>query len=616
MDLSAKVLHKAALLGFKRLRNFRRARKMFIQAFAGQYYDRDHGGLGDEPLALAFNAIRVLVPTLVTRNPGVVVGSEILAYRQYGEILGMAIERLNKKLDLAETMQIGIVDSIFTLGIFKVSLVATNSLVYFGDEGIDPGEIQVSTVDFDNLTFDPSTRQLRYSPFMGERIQVERDRVMDSGLYRNDLVERLPSSAAMVTMDRNVRDLSATQVNPQELRKLHDFVDMVELYLPGQDALVTVPYKSTIGSKFLREESFYGPEEGPYVFMRLTPPVPDNPLPVALAGVWHDLHVIGNKMAKKAADQALAQKDVLGYRPANADDAIEIVESENLQSIRMDDPSAAQMFSYGGQNPKNERFIAQVELWFNQMSGNTNLTGGLGIDANSATEANILNQNAATGSTYMKTQVNKAVEAILRREAWYLHTDPLIQIPLIRRESIPAEFSIEADGIKMIRAPQVNEEQIFLTPEVRRGDFLDFAFTIKEDSMAPINWQFRIAQLEKFVITIIPAAANAAITAAQLGQPFSFRRFVTKVGKLMGLEWLDEIWDDPELVNVMAIMMQNGPQAQNSKGVTSQGALNQNGGNIFGKKPASQPKQQRRQAQTGANERQADLPVRGNTHHG
>ncbi len=110
---------------------------------------------------------------------------------------------------------------------------------------------------------------------------------------------------------------------------------------------------------------------------------------------------------------------------------------------------------------------------------------------------------------------------------------------------------------------------------------------------------------------IIPAAANAAMISAQMGQPFSFRRFVTRIAKMMGLDWFDEIFEDPEMAQMMAVVAQNGPQMAESKGATSQGALNQNGGNLFGKKPASSQTKQRRTAQSGANEAQAKLPVRG-----
>ncbi|GAH57806.1 unnamed protein product, partial [marine sediment metagenome] len=245
--------------------------------------------------------------------------------------------------------------------------------------------------------------------------------------------------------------------------------------------------------------------------------------------------------------------------------------------------------------------------WFDQFSGNTSTLGGMMPQTNVATVANIMQQNAATGVTYMRDQFHQAVRGIQRKCAWYLHTDPLIQLPLIQRETIPAEYNITAEEIKMISPARVQETQIFLTPEMRRGDFLDFAFEIESDSMAPINWQFRLQQLETLMIRIIPAAAQAAQISAQMGTPFSFQKLIVHVAKMMNLDWIDEIFQSPELIAMMMAAAQQGPQAQNSKaGMAAQ----QNGGAVVGKTSPRPQTRSRQEAQAGANRGQAKLPVK------
>jgi len=608
MDFSARSLQRAAENGFKRTRNFRANRLRFIKAFVGQYYDSDHGKFGAEPLNMAFNAVRVIVPNLVTRNPVNVVDTDYLIYREYGELIALALNYLSKKMRVTEVLQRGIVDAIFTIGIFKVGLSTTDSLVYFGEEAVDPGKLYLETVDLDDFTFDPSTRYLTQASFLGERIRVERDMLLASGEFDNEVVERLPSSANIeLHTQKEVRNISTSQLNRHQLEKLHDYVDLLELWLPGSNVIVTLPYKSTDTTQFLREESYYGPEEGPYSFLSLTPDVPGNPLPVALAGIWHDLHVVSNRIAKKMMDQAEAQKNILTYKSDSADETQEIVNAKNLAVVKMDDPTGAQLFSIGGQDSKNERMIAQLELWFNQMSGNTNLTGGLGMQAESATEANILSQNASTGVTFMRDMVYKTTSDIMRKCAWYLHTDPLINLPLIQRESIPAEYEITPDSIRMIAPSRVQETQVFLTPEVRSGDFLDFAFNIEQESMAPVNWQLRLQHLEMLAVRIIPAAAQAGMVAAQMGSPFSFQGFVTRAAKLMNMDWIDEIFQSPDLVAQLMAVAQRGPQPQNSKGVAS---MTQNNGAPVGKVTPSGGTQQRQEAQSGSASQQGDLPLR------
>ena len=612
MNSSAKVLHEAAVRGFRRLRNFRAARLMFIRAFVGQYYDRTSGELGQEPLNMAFNAIRVLVPNLIARHPEPVIETDYLDYRPYGELLGLGLRYLSKKLDLPSILRDGLIDAIFTLGIFKVGLGVSNNLVYFGEESVDPGQIYVDTVDLDDLTFDPDTKTLKKAGFIGEKFRIERESALASGLFDNAVIERMPSSAAILLDSKEeVHQLSKRELNRIGTSRLHDYIDLMELWLRDANVLVTIPYEGAITNTFVREDTWYGPECGPYIPLSLSPPVPNNPLPVALAGIWHDLHYVGNRMAKKAMDQMLAQKDILLYRGSSADEAQEIVDAKNLDAVRSEDPAGAEVKSFAGANPINLQSIAQLELWFNQFSGNTNLTGGLGVNAESATEANILSQNAANSMSYMTDEVYGAAEEIYRSLAWYLHTDPLIELPLIRRNLVPAEYEITqdelmGDQVRMISPPRTEETQVFLTPEARRGDFLDFAFTIKQESMGPVNRQQRLQQLETLAIRIIPAAAQAAMIATQMGTPFSFRAFVTRAARMMNISWIDEIFQSPELIAQMAMMAQRGPQPGASKGVANM--MTQNRGAPVGQTTPPQQTQQRQTAQAGAALGQSRLP--------
>ena len=117
-------------------------------------------------------------------------------------------------------------------------------------------------------------------------------------------------------------------------------------------------------------------------------------------------------------------------------------------------------------------------------------------------------------------------------------------------------------------------------------------------------------QLEMLAIKIIPAAANAAMIAAQMGTPFSFQRFVTRYAQMMNIEWIDEIFQSPDLVAQMAMAARQGPQPQDSKGIAGAAATQQNKGAVTAKTSPSQGTRQRQNAQSGANVSQAKLPVR------
>jgi len=386
---------------------------------------------------------------------------------------------------------------------------------------------------------------------------------------------------------------------------LQDYVDVVEIWVPNANALVTVPGSRTTFDEYLRIADYYGPEEGPYTYLKLTPPVPDNPIPVAPVSMWNDLHMLANRMALKIVEQAERQKDVLGYKPSAADDAQEIIDAEDGDSIKLNDPKGAAMFSFGGQQRSNEAHIQQLMLWFNLMSGNTEALGGLRESSATATQAQILAANQSIGIGDMKDITYEAVAEEARKRAWYLHTDPLIEIPLIRRRQVPAEFAQGPTGPQMVQPAQSIEEQVILTPEARRGDFLDFHFSIQPKSMSRLDPHLRLQRCMEFGIKMIPAAATAMQICMQMGIPFSFQKFVIRMAKEADIEWMDEVFYDPEFQMQMMETMMKTPGFQGSQGsVAGQMQNNQPPGVAKVPTAASQPN---RDAQAGSVESQSAM---------
>ncbi|GAG11849.1 unnamed protein product, partial [marine sediment metagenome] len=103
--------------GFERMKRYRRARAMFIKEFVGQYYSKQFGLTGDEPINLIFHTIRTLVPNLVMQNPVNRLETKIVAQKPYGELLGLAIDQVEKDIDLKRILRGWIVDALFAWGI-------------------------------------------------------------------------------------------------------------------------------------------------------------------------------------------------------------------------------------------------------------------------------------------------------------------------------------------------------------------------------------------------------------------------------------------------------------------------------------------------------------------
>ena len=541
---------------------------MAIRQYVGQFYDRGHGSVGDEPLNLIFNAISIIVPNLVSNFPKNVVTSRFLLYRGYAELLEMGLDYLDKEINIKETLRRWVVDAIFTMGIIKTGIATSRDLVTFSDnEHIDNGQPYAEVVDFDDFIMDPSCRHLEEASFVGSRVRVPRQMLLDSGLYRNDLVEKLPQADMDPYDKRDAATISQHEVTPVEINALQDYVDVNEIWVPAAKAIVTVPSGQIVFEDYLRVDDYYGPDEGPFTYLSLTPPVPNNPLPIAPVGIWHDLHVMANKMARKIMDQADRQKTVLAFKRTAMDDAQELMDAGDGEAIAMDEPENVKTYQWGGQEAKNEQHLAGLMYWFSMMSGNSDQLGGLKTGASTATGQEILQQNGSVRVEDWRDQVYIGTTEINRKLAWFLHTDPLISLPMIKRQPIPAQTVMTAYGPIMTQPPQIVEQQVILNPDTRQGEFLDFQFKIEAKSMSRMDPEQKLNKALLFCAKVLPSAASASQICAQMGVPFSFSKFMIRMGKELGLDWLDEVFYDPEFQMQMAELVSRSPQIKDSKGM-------------------------------------------------
>jgi hypothetical protein len=278
-------------------------------------------------------------------------------------------------------------------------------------------------VDFDNFVVDPNCKEhlFRDASFTGDRLCVPRVKLLDS----RPIQERPDRAAA----DRRpvhelegpgVPTLDAEINGGDDNYDLEDMVEVVELYVPSANAIVTVPgTDQTSFDDYLRVDDFYGVKEGPYTFLALTPPVPGNPLPIPSVGVWHDLHVKANEMAKKIIEQASRQKDVIGYKRSGADDAEEIRNAVDGDTWRWTIPSGADVQLR--RSEEQQRGPSRDSRKLVQHDGRQPESGRRAERASrlKATAATILQGNAGIGLDDMKDLVYQFARRKAASGAWY-----------------------------------------------------------------------------------------------------------------------------------------------------------------------------------------------------
>ena len=579
--------------GFDRMSNYRRASAMFVKEFAGIYYRQEKGLTGEEPINLIFHSIRTMVPNLVMQNPVNKIITPYVAHKEYAELLGLGVNEVEKQIKLKQTLRAWVTSTFFGWGIIKIGLAAKGQMIKFGDVNVDPGQVYAELIDLDDFVIDPICKVWNQSMFYGHRTTVPRQILLDTDLYDHDAVVELPSSRAITSKD-TVASLTQQQMGAEEARSFQDYVDVVELYVPEANALITIPdptQKQTDG--YIGITDYFGPKDGPYVDLSFSPPVRNNPFPIPPVSVIYDLHCMANRSFRKSMNQAENQRDVLLYNPMDADMAQDIVDAKDGDAIASANPTNAKVYSYGGQNTDNAAWLQQLHIWFNYLAQNPdqisgNLTPGTKGSKTTATLSSILQANANVGIEDARSILYDQTAEISKRIAWYLHTDPLINLPLTKRTS----------GNKEI--------QLALTPEQRQGDFLEFTFKIVERSMSRLDPTIRSKRMMEFCTNILPAAANTAMIMMQMGRPFNLESYLSRVAKELGIfEDVQDLFVDELFAQRLQLMMAMGPQNQGKANANTQEGVQQNKGFPMKRNIPGAQEIANKFAQEGANESQA-----------
>lgn len=558
------IMSEAAKQGMERVKVHRKNRAMLIRAYVGQYFAEREGLSGKYPINLVYNAIRSIVPQYIMKNPLSQVTSDIMEYDDYSYLLGKALDHNNRRIKKKQTLRAGLVDAMFSMAIFKTSLCDSGSTVKSGDKRVDNGVIFTDLVSLDDFVPDPDCRSFDKATFLGDKVRVPRQLLMDNDEFNRDLVLKLPRSSPPQS-HISAEKLSKLGINRNQVEDMQDFVDIIYLYVPSADAIVVIPDPyAAVFPDFLAVHDYYGPKDGPYTFMSLSQPVPDNPFPVAPAAMWYDLNEMANQMMRKLMEQAARQKSVGIYDATMADEVEDIKQAEDGALVQ-GDPQSINVLEFGGQNRESEQFVNSLSTWFNYMAGNPDQLAGHKQNAKTATQSQILASNAAVGLEDGKDILYDTAAELSRKEAWYMHHDPLINIPIPHRQ-------VDGSGI-----------QLHLTPDQRQGSPEEYIFKIKAKSMEAKEPGLVAKQILEFSSSVIPSVMNSAMIAMQMGQAFNVPRALSDIADKMGiLEEVHDWFSDPDFQRKIELHQLLSPQgdmkAQQGGGSGGMGAVMQNGG--------------------------------------
>lgn len=549
--LDPRTLSRLTNYGFDKMKHFRKSRLLLLKQYITRMYGpEDQLSNRSTPINMIYQAATTLVPNLVFRNPKCQIGTKYLSFRQYANLGAEATNHLVDEIRLRDTLRKVITDAIFMAGFMKEGLGVSGQTLDLDGFLHDVGQPYADRVDPDDMVLDPIAREWEEQRFMGNRFTIELSALQESGLYSQEALEQLTSRYEQWYLQNSAEALSG---NRQQIEsgQLIKSVDLVELYIPSEGVIVTLPWLPTneVATDFLRIVDYAGPERGPYHMLGFAF-VPDNILPVAPAYVWYDLHTLTNRIARKASRQAERQKSILAYESSAWQDAQEVADADDGETVRVDNVQAIKEVAYGGTAEDCYRYIDWAKAQFSEMAMNIDMLSGTSTGEPTATQAQMVQANTDVRLADMREIVYRFTQDAMEQLFFFLHTDPLIEMPMVKR----------------VKGGE--EEQIVYSPEMREGDFIDYFLKVKPMSMARPDPNANTRRLIEFCSNVIPALAQAFQI---LGPAFNIEAAINIVGQQMDIDELDEIINSDQLQqmlnqNQMAILQGLSQQGQGDAG--------------------------------------------------
>lgn len=480
----------------RRMQPFREQRLAAVRAYVGSNYG-EMGASEKVPLNLMQMAVNIYRRQVAARAPQAVVIPRDPRLAATADDFELALNWLIKEIDLEASISQWVIDAMFSVGVMKVGISPGKQWEIEGynhDAGIPFADV----VDFDDFVFDMNAKRWDLCQYVGNRYTLPYEAASDMKLFDEELT---PTTLTDYNEQGDER-VSILQTggswNPQ--RGYMDLVELWDLWLPFDNLLVTVQCVDNSGiasGKIVRVVDWDGPETGPFHILSFGD-VPGNIMPLPPAQAMLDLHDAANRVFRKIVRQADRQKTLTVVSNGAEEDARRIINANDGDTIRADNPQATREARYGGPDAASIAFLLQLKDLFVYLGGNLDALGGLGRQANTVGQESLISRSANMLIADMQDRTTTSVRKVIESLADYLWHDPTSAPKVLKKIgdtglTIPIEFS----------------------QDLREGDLLDYMVEIAPYSMQSRTPTERMATLSQlmtnFVIPLAPQLQQRGI---------------------------------------------------------------------------------------------------------
>ncbi|MCH7623946.1 MAG: hypothetical protein IIB46_07700, partial [Nitrospinae bacterium] len=302
---------------------------------------------------------------------------------------------------------------------------------------------------------------------------------------------------------------------------IYQYVDLMDLWLPDEQVMVTIAVDENQGRKILRTTDDL-PERGPFDLLYYNI-FPDTVIAIPPAYAFMDLDDALNMHMRRMVDQNARSKKILVFDKDASEDAEKIINTGDGYSVGVTNIDRIKEIELGGFGPLTMDIANYLQRNASEQAGNIDTMGGIRAEAGTLGQEQMMHGKAAAIIDDMKDTVYDVAQSADEKFAWFMWASPLIQIPLIK----------EIEGVGPI--------EVEYSEATKEGDYFDFNFEIMPYSMQrknpEVSYQKLLNLVSQIVIPLIPLAQ------AQ-GKELDVEKTVEMFGDLIDEPDIARIWTD------------------------------------------------------------------------
>jgi hypothetical protein len=457
-----------------------------------------------------------MLPELCFGLPGIrVTAKRPSLHEDIGDAVEQALITWQREAEFLPEVQLVVSDALDGFGVMQVGLEQVEQ----GGGGEGPCKPYACRIPQDRFLIDPRCEHSKHARWWGHEYYRDADDLLASGRLDPELVEQFRSSGDEKSAERAVKEGDVPD---------RGVIRLVDIYLPEQNQICTLAMpdrEGAHGQVFLRPPTdYWGPDSGPYQIFGLYD-VPGDPYPMSAVMAWMNQSEEKNAHLRAAANEAASAKSfwLVDAAAPDVNAAIQNARSGDVIPVK-DLKDKALKVETGTMSNQRIEYIDIVQQRLDRTSGFGDAQKGKAA-GKTATESQIVDSNSDLRTDWMRQQIARATENVLRKVAWYLFYDPSVVMTLTLQEWQPdpmtgamVEQPVEATYLGGIQAGQ--EEM----------DWTDFNLEIEATAMRRQDdtvKQQRLMQLVQLIPAIKQAeamGANARWLTDEIGSSMNYRR--------------------------------------------------------------------------------------------